>query len=517
VRILLRCDGGPGIGVGHVVRSLALAEEATARGHHVTIAGRLSGALLDGLVGRSEAEVISDAPLDATVLAQLADGYDVLHVDHYGVAAELRARMESTLGGRPARPVLSSMVDGDFGLRDCDLAVASTPTDPGTFQHRDAAWVLRGPKYLPLRRAVRDLGASVHAGAGAATRVVVVMGGADPHSLTPAVVDALGACGLDLEVEVVCTPTTRASLVERSRDWQDRLRVVEPGPDLPRLMAAADLVISAAGTSTWELASMHTPMALVLSVDNQRPGYTAMVTAGAAVGLGGIEDVMDRERTAGTLRDVLVDPDRRRSMAARAAGVVDGLGAWRIVSAWEAIVAGARPGLRDDHLTVRPATLDDAALLLGWRNDSVTREVSRSSELVTWDEHLAWLSASLRREDRMLLVAEEGGDGPRRPVGTVRWDRDDGTTAHWEVSITVAPERRGEGMARPLLHAGERYLLSSQPATDEETTFVAVVHEDNTPSAKLFAASGYLPYAPRDGGGWVSWAKHVVWPGPAAR
>jgi spore coat polysaccharide biosynthesis predicted glycosyltransferase SpsG/RimJ/RimL family protein N-acetyltransferase len=517
VRILLRCDGGPGIGVGHVVRSLALAEEATARGHHVTIAGRLSGALLDVLVERSEADVVGDAPLDAPALVRLADGYDVFHVDHYGVAADLRARMESTIGGRPARPLLSAMVDGAFGLRDCDLAVASTPTDPGASRPYEAAWVLRGPKYLPLRRAVRDLATQAPGAPGAAMRVLVVMGGADPHSLTPTVVDALGACGLPLEVDAVCTPTTRADLDDRARDWQDRLRVVEPGPDLPQLMARADLVISAAGTSTWELASMRTPMALVLSVDNQRPGYAAMVAAGAAVGLGGVEDVQDRERTAGRLRDILVDHDRRRSLAARAAGVVDGLGAWRIVSAWEAIVAGARPGVREDRVTVRRATIDDAALLLKWRNDPVTRGVSRTSDVVPWDEHMAWLSSSLLREDRILLVAEDESEGLRRPVGTVRWDRDDGPTPYWEVSITVAPERRGGGMARPLLLAGEQYLLSSRPAPDDAMTLVAVLREDNTPSAKLFAASGYLPYAPRDDDGWVSWAKSVVGPGPAAR
>ena len=123
MRLLLRCDGGPGIGVGHVVRSLALAEEATARGHEVALLGRVEGPFLTALadsvgpgltlLGPSS----SDRPED---LARAATGYDVLHVDHYdlpdGLLEALPGRAPGPDGAEPPTPVLSTLADGRFGV-----------------------------------------------------------------------------------------------------------------------------------------------------------------------------------------------------------------------------------------------------------------------------------------------------------------------------------------------------------------------------------------------------------------
>jgi GNAT superfamily N-acetyltransferase len=207
------------------------------------------------------------------------------------------------------------------------------------------------------------------------------------------------------------------------------------------------------------------------------------------------------------------DASRRAELSAAAAAMVDGLGAWRIVRAWEEILAGASnrgPG----PVTVRPAIADDARLLWHWRNDPVTRASSRSHESIPLDRHVDWLRTTLERPDRRLLVGERGGE----PVGTVRWDlRDHG---EWEVSITVAPHARGTGLAGPLLRAAEEWLAQSSatppgqdlspPPGGELAAYLAVVHRDNDPSRRLFLSSGYLPDLPSDETGferYVKWAR----------
>ena len=503
MRILIRCDGGPGVGVGHAVRSLALAEEALGRGHEVLLAGRLAGRLLDELVAEAGVHVVPEAPLDATGVAALAAGYDIVHVDHYDVADGVRAALASGVASGRSVPVLSTMVDGRYGAIDADLAVACVPE-----VHRDppARWVLRGPAFIPMRRRVLGLRRPDAVPGDGPLRVVVVMGGVDPVGLAPSVVDALARAGVELDVVVVASDATRALLDERARQWGGRLTVVDPVADLPALAAGADLVVSAAGTSTWELAVLRTPMALVASVDNQRTGHDLMADAGAAVPLGGPDDVRDLEGTAGRLRPVLREPSARAALADAASRVVDGLGAWRVVSAWEAIAGGAQPGPAADDLTIRPATVEDARLLHDWRDDPMTRAMSRSSEHVSWADHVAWLTTSLSREDRLLLVAEDEVGGRRRPVGTVRWDREG--PREWEVSITVAPDRRREGLSVPLLHAGERDLMDRVGGGGRgPMTFLAVVHEHNPASLRLFTASGYLPHDPADGAGFLRLAK----------
>jgi ribosomal protein S18 acetylase RimI-like enzyme len=103
--------------------------------------------------------------------------------------------------------------------------------------------------------------------------------------------------------------------------------------------------------------------------------------------------------------------------------------------------------------------------------------------------------------DRHLLVGSDGAGA----VGTVRWDRVDG--GGWEVSITVAPDRRGEGLAGRLLAAGEEWLARREPAT---STLLAAVRADNQPSLRLFRSAGYLPDLPPGDGGFLQLVRQRV-------
>jgi RimJ/RimL family protein N-acetyltransferase len=92
-------------------------------------------------------------------------------------------------------------------------------------------------------------------------------------------------------------------------------------------------------------------------------------------------------------------------------------------------------------LTFRSVTMDDAELLLQWRNDPETRRASRQTAPVTRHEHLEWLAKSLGSPPRTLRIVEKGGV----PVGVVRADLVNG--AH-ELSWTVAPAARGSGVGK---------------------------------------------------------------------
>ena len=150
------------------------------------------------------------------------------------------------------------------------------------------------------------------------------------------------------------------------------------------------------------------------------------------------------------------------------------------------------------RLHVRPATEDDAQVLLDWRNDPEARSRSRSSDVIDLEGHLAWLRGTLASTDRHLLVVETA-EGT--PVATTRYDRlardhgDDGDGGdRWEVSISVAPGMRGRGLGGATLRASDEWLRGAEP---EAGAVVAHVRPDNTSSRRLFLRSGYVP-APSD-------------------
>jgi ribosomal protein S18 acetylase RimI-like enzyme len=101
-------------------------------------------------------------------------------------------------------------------------------------------------------------------------------------------------------------------------------------------------------------------------------------------------------------------------------------------------------------------------------------------------------------------------------VGTVRWDLvRDGEAENeagdeWEVSITVAPERRGQSLARSLLRAAELALSETTRASGADVSaYRAVVHVDNGASVRLFESSGYLPDLPPDPKGFMRFRKNA--------
>jgi spore coat polysaccharide biosynthesis predicted glycosyltransferase SpsG/ribosomal protein S18 acetylase RimI-like enzyme len=535
MRVLVLCDGGGPIGVGHVIRSLALAEASVAAGHSVVVAGHFEGSFVQRQLADAPVEVVQlDAPMAAVDLQPVIDLLrrvrpDVLHVDSYDAPGRLGELVESpgvqpgfgilALGGEAAgNVVLSNMEDGSFGRRPADVVIDPTIGAELTPRPDDRSrLLLRGSRFAPIRQRVLDarrsaevIGTIADPRDSQARSVLVVMGGTDPVGLAPAAMDLLARTGLALDVTVIAVGENAERVRAAAEGSSLSLDILAPVDDLAALMARQDLVISAAGTSVWELCCIGVPMAIVWAVDNQREGYDRVVAAGAALGLGG-PDLGNDEGAVDLLRKALTDSRVRAELALSGRRIVDGLGAWRVVRTWEAAQRHAQSaplepgvidaGVVDPGLVARTASLQDARLLWEWRNDPDTRTGSRQGEPVPWPDHLAWLESSLTRSDRRLLVAEDGAG----PVGTVRWDleREGDSERGWQVSITVAPDRRGRSMARPLLRAAEVALTREAGVT----AYLAVVHVDNRASVRLFESSGYLPDAPPDPRGFMRFRK----------
>lgn len=142
-------------------------------------------------------------------------------------------------------------------------------------------------------------------------------------------------------------------------------------------------------------------------------------------------------------------------------------------------------------MRIRTVTLDDADVLLAWRNDPATRAASRSTESVDTDEHRRWLTTMLERPDALLMIAEDDGE----PVGHVRFVGSDGSA---EVSIVIAPEHRGKGLGRSMLIAAHQQFRRTSPGVRVR----AYVRAENQPSHAMFRAAGYVVASTDTYGSW---------------
>lgn len=339
-RVVIRCDGTTEGGLGHLVRALSVAEAACRAGWDVTVAGEVTSPLGRGLLSRSGLPVIPST-LDLGLLA-LGERADVIHVDKYEVSVDARAQVHA------AGALLSSMEDGLFGRRPADVVVDSSVGSerPGSISmgrpHDGSSLVLRGVAYAPMRSEVLQARAerSLMPDPTGPLHVLVVLGGTDATGASATVAAVCsGAAGV-ADVTVVAPRERWPSISAVAGD----VDLVEPGPDFLRRATRSDLVVSAAGTTTWELACIGVPSLIMAVVENQIAGYHAVIDQGIGRGLGTLEEV--RANPIGARRrveDAVADLRAGRSWTEAGLRAVDGRGAERIVAAWQELLIRSGP------------------------------------------------------------------------------------------------------------------------------------------------------------------------------
>ena len=114
--------------------------------------------------------------------------------------------------------------------------------------------------------------------------------------------------------------------------------MIAPTDELPKLLADADLAVSASGTSTWELLCLGLLAVLVWVVENQIIGYGRAVARGLAAGAGHLPSLVsptspESAAAVAVLRGLLTDAPARTALSAAAWAAVDGRGVERVADA----------------------------------------------------------------------------------------------------------------------------------------------------------------------------------------
>ena len=491
MRVAIRADASSVIGTGHLRRCLALAEALRQSGAHVEFITRILGSdaaakiqvagfpvhLLPAPTGTVQDSTPPHADWagvswqqDAEETIRALRKADWVVVDHYAFDARWHKAVAPKLGARLA--IVDDLADralhGDV-LVDQTLA----DFDHGEkYKHRlgngltilgGPHYALLGPAYLKAPRCqvteeVRSIG--------------IFMGGADPAALSEI---ALRACrdvaGFAGPVEIVTTQANprHPELKALAQRWPQTSVMVDI-PELSGFFSRHGLQIGAGGSASWERCCVGAPTIALVGSRNQLAVVPQLAKAGAIATLDP-KEAPTPESLGALVRELLGDTARRRALATRARELVDGRGAQRVALRITA-----------NTLRVRKAEREDSDLMYRWRNDPVTRIVSRNPEEIGPKQHAVWLQRTLADKERLLLIGEVG----QMPVGVVRFDRVSPDDA--KISVYVDPELHGLGLGEALVKAGEEAVRAW---AGKGVTIVTHVLGGNTRARKAFEAAGY--------------------------
>jgi UDP-2,4-diacetamido-2,4,6-trideoxy-beta-L-altropyranose hydrolase len=478
--LIFRADANPQIGIGHIMRCLALSQAwQAANGRSIfAIGGRIP--TLEKRLKEEKAQIFrlkkgdgGEDDVQETINLAYKHNVSWVVVDGYQFAQDYQQNIKQA-----GLQLLFIDDYGHSGQYCADLILnQNINADESLYYNRAFhSKLLLGTNYVLLRQEFLSWHCWQREIPPVARRLLVTLGGADPDNVTLKVIYALQQVEMeDLEAIVVIggsNPHNKAlrSAIEilKMDNSKCKIRLEFDVRKMPELMAWADMAITAGGSTNWELAFMGLP-SLVLSLkENQRTVAEGLASIGIVVNLGRHEDVVLNMISTST-KLLANDPERRSRMSQCGRRLIDGLGVKRVLAR-----------IKDQGFVFRPVISEDCHLVWEWANDSVTRENSFSSDPIPWEDHIAWFNSKLADPHVIFYIIQIASV----PIGQI-WFRIDGQEAI--VSINIAPAQRGKGYSGQIIRMASMRLI--------KTTMVRKIHAyikpGNMTSIKAFIQGGY--------------------------
>lgn len=494
MKIAFRVDASVRIGSGHVMRCLTLADALRERSAEVLFVCRELEGQLDNLIRKKGFDVCllpAPAPSSETLdwnahaswlevsreqdaretisALQNADSFDWLVVDHYALDADWETRLQSATVNIMVIDDLADRLHACHLLLDqnyyADMASRYTGLLPSSCTQ------LLGPNYALLRPEFSEERKSLRKRDGSVKRLFVFFGGSDASNQTEKVLDAILRLNRnDIAVDVVVGEMNPRR--EAIKGQCSQLKGVYYHCQIDHvasLMAAADLAITAGGSTTWERCSLGLPALVVSTAANQ----LALCSFGAEQGLfhllGRCEEISVEDYCA-ALMIFTSTPENLRAFSTRGTELVDGKGTQRVAST-----------MIPREIVLRPAIAEDCDSIHAWRNAEETRRYIFDSQPIPLEVHRDWYAKTMNNPNRLLLVGESGGE----PVGVLRYDIEDDQAT---ISIFLVPGVVGQGIGTQLIFAGSRWLSRQRP---EVNIVNAEILGENIGSLRAFERAGY--------------------------
>ncbi len=208
---------------------------------------------------------------------------------------------------------------------DCDMIVnPAMAASEMLYDRKSTAKVLLGADYALIRAEFRTAGIAVRSG----SRLSIMFGGSDPTGLTGRCAEILHEAVPVSQIRLIVGPANvyTDGLMTLAQKLE-RLEVCVSPESVAQALSGSDLVITAAGGTVGEVASMGLPALVLVVYDNQ-----------AAALRGCPYPVIDSRGglpadLGGRIRALMADPAERQRLAETAHRSVDGKGSQRILEA----------------------------------------------------------------------------------------------------------------------------------------------------------------------------------------
>jgi UDP-2,4-diacetamido-2,4,6-trideoxy-beta-L-altropyranose hydrolase len=359
MKVAIRADGSSFIGMGHVMRMLALAQALQRIGHEVIFLSRfepgMSRIRQQGFAVREVVGGLSDgankdyepaADTDAVCRILATEQFDCLVTDSYRVDAAFFQQVRPFVAASfyvddlNRFPVaVDAVVNGNINA--VELGYDNWPA-------ASQCWL--GCRYNLLRQEFAEIPERLTA--VTVSNLLIVAGGGDAGQLLVFLIHSLLELAVAKQISLqIVAPTHSVADQELTAlvgSYSEHVKLHRGVTEMAQLMRQCDLAISAGGSTLYELCATGVPRLAIVLADNQRGVVSAMERQELVLPLGTVAELQP-DLVVEQVSCLVNDWQRRDRMNQLGRKLVDGQGALRVAHKIAEVVAAAKGGQQGEQ------------------------------------------------------------------------------------------------------------------------------------------------------------------------
>jgi UDP-2,4-diacetamido-2,4,6-trideoxy-beta-L-altropyranose hydrolase len=476
--VYIRCDGGTDIGMGHVVRCLALAHmlreffdvtfiiqetdntvyqwingngfsyQTITRCQEETTCASLLVEALNASATKGSIVVLDGYQLQTHHQQRLKEhGYSVVAIDdlhswHHVSDAILNHAPEIDASAYEAEKYTRFLLGTDFALLRPSLLKAATQ-----------------------KRSIKPV-----------NNFLISMGAADTNNYTDyfanSIIRLFPKANIHLLVSSLNPHLASLSAFAKNAQEQIQMHINLSTEELTQLLMQTDVVICPASTISIEACAAGCTLITGYTASNQSGILAGLEKAQACFSLGAFAD-LNKTYAESRIQSWLNDESLRTIQMHNQRRLIDGKSGIRVALAFLEIAKNIR---------VRKALHTDSRLYFQWANDAQVRANSYQTAPIEWDTHEQWFNATVGSPSHALYLYSMSDI----PAGQIRL-RIEETNAI--IHFSVATDFRGQGLGKWMLQHIVLYTRLHHPHVSKLQGWVK---KKNNASMRAFQSSGYL-------------------------
>jgi UDP-2,4-diacetamido-2,4,6-trideoxy-beta-L-altropyranose hydrolase len=473
-RVIFRADGNSRIGLGHVTRSLALAQMLKQEFECLFAIQAPNAELSEQILSICHGIIIlPSCSVQEERFKHELDAYiseeEIVVLDGYNFETAYQQNVKSKgavlvcLDDIHSYPFVADAVINQAGGVDASQYNLASYTK-----------LYLGPAYALLRSPfLKNLAKSAPL-TEVIQRIILCMGGADPENHTLKIAEKVHKHHKNVHLEIVTgsayqhTQHLNAWLMQHK---QHRLHHNLSAEGMASLMKGCPVAITSASGIAYEYAAVGGALYIHKTADNQNALYHYLIKSELARPFDVFSTEIDQPSILETIH---LFKQRQRK-------VFDGKSGVRLKAIFTSLKLKT-------SLKIRPVNSDDLSLLFSWANDPEVRKNSFNTASIPMEIHSNWFNIKLNNPGSKLYIVEVQG----QPAAHIRFELSGHTAV---ISYLISDAFRGKGLGHEVLQKGVKELVKDTPAIKQ---IEGLVQKSNIASVRAFEKADFKLSTPDD-------------------